>query len=69
MAAGEKIFASITGSIGVSMIPNFSHLREKGGFVESISKGKYADLPYLKPLSKENIIRSSREILGVYSTS
>ncbi|EHO22103.1 signal peptide peptidase SppA, 67K type [Fusobacterium necrophorum subsp. funduliforme 1_1_36S] len=70
--AGEKIFASplsITGSIGVvSMIPNFSHLREKAEVsVESISKGKYADLySYLKPLSEENYNRILQGNLGVY---
>ncbi|XGU46865.1 signal peptide peptidase SppA [Fusobacterium necrophorum subsp. funduliforme] len=70
--AGEKIFASplsITGSIGVvSMIPNFSHLREKAEVsVESISKGKYADLySYLKPLSEENYNRIRQGNLGVY---
>lgn len=70
--AGEKIFASplsITGSIGVvSMIPNFSHLRQKADVsVESISKGKYADLySYLKPLSEENYNRIRQGNLGVY---
>ena len=70
--AGEKIFASplsITGSIGVvSMIPNFRDLSQKMNVsVESISKGKYADLySYLQPLSEENYNRIRQGNLGVY---